>query len=111
VRELVAQQLTAAPRAGRVAAGAEDDVVADRVGAGAGGARRRRGAGVVVDAYVAQVAAEPRLHVGACGRLERAAGGAQHRVVLGGDAGGGQAPIVHRSGGAVNSLDGAASLA
>ena len=49
-----------------------------RIGAGAHVGRGALGYGVVVQAHIAEVGAEPALHLGAYAGIERAAGTAQH---------------------------------
>ena len=78
--ELVCQQAAARVVVRSVLAGGKDDVVIDRVGAGAELAGGCRCARIGVQADVAQVRAEARLHEGARGGIEGVTRGAKDFV-------------------------------
>jgi hypothetical protein len=71
VRQLVRQQVKPGARLGRIAAGREGDIAAERVGVGVDRLRGGVRAGVVVDAHAREVAAEARLEVGPQRRRQR----------------------------------------
>ena len=74
MRELVRQQTIAGGRSGRIFAGRERNIAAERVGAGIDRARAGLRAGVGVNAHVGKIAPEALLEIAASiGRERRAA--------------------------------------
>ncbi|MNT29417.1 hypothetical protein D3C72_1651550 [compost metagenome] len=82
--QFVGQEHTSRSRARRVLTGAQNNVMADRVGACLNGLGSLDGPRIRVHPDIAEVLAEPRLHEGPRPCVEGTAGGAQYRKHGGG---------------------------
>ena len=80
MRQLVRQKLPPLARGRREAAGAEDQILADREGVGSNALRRRGGLRIGMHPDAAEIMPEPRLEIGSCRGIERLAGRAQYLV-------------------------------